>query len=394
MLERNLTRFVLPKDLKLLDIKTSSRGHIWVVEKVRQDFEICPKCATPSNTRAGRCKVKVRDEGLRGEVLYLEIHKHRYMCKNCKKSFREPVSIVWPRRKTTTRFRKSLAKTCHNYTNLTRVRKEQKVSSGLQYQVYYEQIETKLRERMNQSWPTHLGIDEHFFKRKMGFTKFVTMFTDLKKRRLFEVAEGKTVKGLIDQMSSIPGRENVQVVTIDMCSGYRSFVKKMFPNAKIVSDKFHVLRLLNPAIMKAGKQIEGHKQLLKTRKLLLRSRTKLDYWVRSDIDSYLKDKPVLNELYRTKEEMFELYRTKGTNKALKKLNKMIEKMKQSPTKAIQKLRKTLMAWKNEILLYFEKRWTNALTEALNNTAKLVQKRGYGYKNFKNYRLRVLSACYF
>ena len=394
MLEKNLTRFVLPKDLKLLNIKISSKGYTWICEKIRQEFEICPKCATPSNTRAGRCKVKVRDEGLRGEILYLQIHKHRYFCKSCKKTFTEPVSLVWPRRRTTQRFRKALAKDCHNFSNMSKVRRKNKVSSGLMYQVYFEQVKTKLRERMGQSWPTHLGIDEHFFRRKKGYSQFVTMFTDLKKRKLFEVAEGKSGKTLIEQLNSMPGRLNVKVVAIDLSSSYRAFVKKMFPNAIIVSDKFHVLRLLTGAIMAAGKKVEGHKQLLKTRKLLLRNRKKLDYFLRVEIDHYLKDKPHLNEIYRTKEQLFELYRTKGFNRASTKLNKIIQNAKNSNLKPLNTLAKTLSKWRHEILRYFLNPWTNALTEALNNTGKLVQKQGYGYKSFVNYRLRLLSACFF
>jgi transposase len=56
------------------------------------------------------------------------------------------------------------------------------------------------------------------------------------------------------------------------------------------------------------------------------------------------------------------------------------------------LRKTLMKWRNEILAYFETRLTNGRTEGFNNLAKLVQHRAFGYKNFRNYRLRLLNAC--
>lgn len=394
MLEKSLTHFVLPKDLKLIKIQRSKYGNTWVVEKVRQKFEVCPKCATPSTTMAGRCTSKVREQGLRDEVLHLLIHKHRYFCKSCKKTFTEPVSIVWPRRRTTQRFRKDLAKRCHNYCNLSRVRKEFRVSSGLMYQIYYEQISTKLNEFKGQSWPKHLGIDEHFFSRRKGFREFVTVFTDLKKRRLFDVSHGRSNKLLIEQIKNIPGRKNVKVVAIDMSGTYRSLVRKLFPNAMIVSDKFHVLRLLNPAIMSAGKKVHGHRQELKTRRKLLNSRIKLDYWQRSEIDFYLKDKPELNELYRFKEQMFELYRTKGWDRARKKINKMIEKMNASSLPAIQKLGRTFKKWTNEILFYFDRPLTNAFTEAMNNTGKLVQKQGYGYKSFVNYRLRLLSACIF
>lgn len=86
MLEGSLSHFILPKDLKLIEIKRSKYGNDWIVEKVRQKFEVCPKCATPSTTMAGRCKVKIREQGLRDEVLNLIIHKHRYLCKACKKN--------------------------------------------------------------------------------------------------------------------------------------------------------------------------------------------------------------------------------------------------------------------------------------------------------------------
>ncbi len=272
MLEANLTRFVLPSDLKLIDIRRYNNGYMWEVEKVRQQFEVCPKCATPSNTRSGRCSAVAKDEPLRNEGLWLKIHKHRYYCKRCRKTFTESVSAVWPKRRTTQRLRKAIAKSCGDFVDLTRVRQDYGISSGLIYKVYYEQIEIKLRERQGRSWPTVVGIDEHFFRRMRGFTEFVTVFTDLKKRGLFEVGFSKRGKDLTEQLKKIPGRENVKVVVIDLSSGYRSFVKKMFPNAVIVADKFHVVKLPSPAIMREGKQIHGHRQELKIRKKLLRSR--------------------------------------------------------------------------------------------------------------------------
>lgn len=377
MLEANLARFVLPSDLKLVNIKRHKGGYLWEVEKVRQAFEICPKCASPSNVQSGRCSVTVKDEPLREEKLWLKIHKHRYFCKSCRKTFTEPVSIVWPRRRTTQRLRKAITKDSIHFTDLSRVRDLYQVSTGLIYKVYYEQLDVKLRERRGASWPSVLGIDEHFFRRMKGFTEFVTVFTDLKKRELFEVALSKRGKDLMKQLESIPGRENVKVVVIDLSSGYRSFAKKMFPNAIIVADKFHVVKLPGPALMSAGRKIHGHKQELKTRRQLLRSRKSLDYFERSDIDRYLANHSTLDVLYRAKERLHEFYRIKGMDRALKALNKLITDFKSSSHEAVQKLGKTLKSWRNEIVVYFEKRYTNAFTETMNRVGKLVQRRGHG-----------------
>lgn len=105
-------------------------------------------------------------------------------------------------------------------------------------------------------------------------------------------------KSIIEQIQNIPGREDVKVVVIDMSNGYRSFVKEYFPNAIIIADKFHMLRLITPALLKVRKEIHGHRQDLFKRKLLLKKREELDYFVRSDIDKYLSHHQELDELYR------------------------------------------------------------------------------------------------
>lgn len=390
----DISRFFLSPELKFISSKKYKKGHLWEVEKVRQSCEICPKCATPSNVRYGRVTTLVRETPAQDKPLWLKIHKHRYFCKACKKPFTEVVDGVMPRRRTTQRFRKQLMKACTNYTDLSRVRKEQSCSSGLIYQVCYEQAEVKLRERKGAMWPTRIGIDEHFFTRRNGYTEYVTVITNHNKRKLFEVAYGKDKKGLIEQLKHIPGRERVKVVTIDMSNGYKSLVKTLFPNAKIVADKFHVLRLPTPAIIKERRLIHGHRQDLRTRRLLLKNRKDLDYDVRCEIDSYLKHHSDLDELYRAKEKLYEFYRAKGYGRAEQSFKKLIKQLEASDLAQLQKLKRTLKRWQREILLYFELRVTNALTEAINSRAKLLQKRASGYKSFKNYRLRLLSACAF
>jgi transposase len=254
-------------------------------------------------------------------------------------------------------------------------------------------MEIKLRERMGIPWPRILGVDEHRFKRgKTGFAEFVTVLTDVGRKRIFDLAETKNTQELVRQLDHIPGRERVEIVTLDLSRGYRSFVQNLFPQARLVADKFHVLRLITPAIIRERKNIHGHRQELRIRRQLLRSREKLDYFERSDLDHYLKQHPKLDELYRYKERLHQLYRTKGYNRARWALDGLLEQMRTSQLEEIQRLRRTLTQWKEEVLEYFRARYTNAFTEAMNSIAKLVQRRGCGYRNFENYRLRTLSAC--
>ena len=381
----HLNRFLLGNNLKLVSMRSYQNGYLWEVIKL-QSGSPCLKCGSTATVKSGKCSTLVREEPFRSTPLWLRIHKHRYLCKDCKSVFVEPVEGIWPRRKSTQRFRTFIAKSCSRMSDMATVSRTHMVSHGFAYKVYYEQTAIKLREyKSAMKWPEVIGIDEHFFRREKRFTQFVTMITDLKKKRAFEMVCGKDHKSLLEQLESIPGRHNVKVVVIDMSSTYKSFVKKFFPNAVMVADKFHVLRLFTPHIMKAGKDIHGHRKELSTRRKLLCSRKNLDYFLRVDIDRYLKNHDKLNELYRLKEKLFEFYRIKGYGRAIMAFNKLLEEMKTSALGEVHKLLETFKRWKHEILRYFENNYTNGFTERMNGTGKLVQRRAFGYRSFKNYR---------
>jgi transposase len=71
---------------------------------------------------------------------------------------------------------------------------------------------------------------------------------------------------------------------------------------------------------------------------------------------------------------------------------MADRFGQSPVPEILALRRTLVSWRAEILAYFETGLSNGRVEGFNGKAKLVRMRAYGYRSFKNYRLRLLNAC--
>ncbi len=73
------------------------------------------------------------------------------------------------------------------------------------------------------------------------------------------------------------------------------------------------------------------------------------------------------------------------------LTEQLEKSQQEP---LRRLANTLQTWWHELINYFTNRWTNGFTEATNGNAKALQKRARGYKNFVNYRLKTLNACFF
>lgn len=387
-----LARFVLLPELRLTAWKQSTYSESTAQAKKTSKMEVCPKCATPSTTIYDHRIVTLKDAPVRGSAIKLRVKKRRFYCKVCRKPFTEPLQGVMKGHRTTQRYRREVLWAAENFSDLKRVRKAYRCSSGFVYTALYEQLELRRRRDVNYPWPTTLGIDEHFFTRRRGRAEFATILVDYNNKRPRELAFGKVKGELIAQLEHIPGRENVRNVIIDMSDSYRSFVKDFFPNAQLIADKFHVLRLLTPSLNKHRVAITGDKRRLPLKRLLMSPRHKLLYYERDALDMWLKDHQELRELYAAKEAVYSFYRIKGYNRAARALTRITDALAHSKMKEIKRLRRTLMAWRNEILAYFESRLTNARTEGFNNVAKLVQKRAYGYRSFANYRLRLLNAC--
>jgi transposase len=393
MSEESLIRALLLPELTLVAFRRvpDSRLVEVVARKVPKE-EYCPRCATKSTTGYDRRRVRLKDEPFRGLRVWLIVEKRRLLCKPCGKVFTEPLD--WARKgfRHTRRYAYAALRACERYSDLVHVRRDFRCSAGWLYSTLYEQLELERRKRLY-PWPAKVGIDEHFFRRgKDGFRDFVTVVVDQKNHRLMEVVEGRTGGELEAALAAIPGRENVRTVAIDMSDPYRSFVRRFFPNAVIVADKFHVLRLLSPAINRHRKAITGDKRTNPIRRLLLRNGRDLDATSRWALRTWLADHPALRALYEAKERLAGFYRIRSHTQAARVLTAFTDSLAHSDVAELKTFRGTLMKWRKEVLAYFQTRATNGMTEGFNGKAKLVKRRAYGYRSFRNYRLRLLNAC--
>ena len=393
MPKASISNFCILPDLEF--VKFYGVGSYFYLEvKKNTLYEVCPKCATISYKIYDHRRVFIKDSPLRHKNVKLVINKRRFYCKHCSCVFTEPVSGISKGARSTERFKKALLWACENFADLKSVKKYLDCSYGFIYKILYEQLERQRKRHLNYPWPRTIGIDEHSFKKnkETGRKEFVSFIIDHRNKKAFEVVKGRSIEDLRESLSHIAHRENVHFVTMDLCTTYRNFVKGFFPNARIVADKFHVLRLLNPAINSRRKQITGDKRSNPIRLLLLKSGINVNSKTKAAMYQWLNTYPELREVYEYKEALQRFYRIKGYNRAEAVLTKLLDKMGTSKLDEIITLRKTLISWRKEILLYFSTRLTNARVEGFNNVAKVIKRRAYGYRSFKNYRLRVLNAC--
>jgi transposase len=179
---------------------------------------------------------------------------------------------------------------------------------------------------------------------------------------------------------------------MDLSTTYKSTIKKHFPNAKIVADRFHIHRMFTRLVNKFRKKITGDDRKNPIRKLLLRNQANLDCDEKYALYYFLNNEKhrELKEVYEIKEAVNRFYRINGHRRAGKALIKILDRMGQSKIAKVKGLRTTIMAWRKEILEYFTCKLSNGRVEGFNRKAKLLQRKAYGYSSFKNYRLRLLG----
>ncbi|MBV8879528.1 MAG: ISL3 family transposase, partial [Planctomycetaceae bacterium] len=243
--------------------------------------------------------------------------------------------------------------------------------------------------------PRVLGIDEHFFTRKAGFA---TTLCDLANRRIFDVVLGRSEKALEGYFNRLAGKSNVQVVCMDLSTTYRSLIRKHFPKALIVADRFHVIRLINQHFLSTWAQLDpngrANRGLLS---LMRRHEDRLDPEQRERLTDYLRGIPGLEAVYRFKQRLCRLllikHRTKRQCRRLVPyLLGSIQQLKTCGFPALESLGQTLWSWREEVARMWRFTRNNGITEGFHTKMEMITRRAYGFRNFENYRLRVRVLC--
>ena len=201
----------------------------------------CIRCGSRSLQSKGHYLRNVRHLESFGRSARLKIRCRRFRCKSCVRSFVEPLPGVLPGRHSSEPFRENIYTLHHEGIPSSVMGRFKKLASATVCRIYAQFTARKANERLSLDCPVVLGIDEHTLHKKK---QFATTFCDLGKRRIFDIVQGKAATDLEGFLSQLNGREKVKMVCIDLCSAFRSLVRRYFPNAILVADRFHVVRLV------------------------------------------------------------------------------------------------------------------------------------------------------
>lgn len=366
--------------------------------RIRAHFKgpvVCPHCG------GGRLRIKDRrirrprheSWGVRRCVLELETRK--WTCLPCKRSFWQRFPGILPRIRATEPFRRSVCQKHFDGISRSRLAQREKVSSATVERWFGDYLRRLAAERTSLVCPQVLGIDEHFFTRRHGYA---TTFCDLKNHRVYDVVLGRSEASLESYLRQLQGKEKVRVVCMDLANAYRSLVRKHFPQARIVADRFHVIRIVNHHFLACWKELDPAGA--KNRGLLSMMRRHRHH-LRPDQDqrlfAYLASRPGLEPVYRFKQKLCALLGEKHLNqnrcrKLAPRLLRMIAELRQVGFASLVQLGETLYSWKEEIATMWRFTRNNGITEGFHTKMEVLQRQAYGFRNFQNYRLRVRVLC--
>jgi transposase len=355
----------------------------------------CPHCSS-LKLRIKATLERCFNHALLGQRLVrLRIKIPKFLCKDCGRYFMYRVPGILPKKRSTEQFRREVFHQHQGGLTQSYLSKTHGISYSTIERWYQDFVVYRVSELTGRDCPRVLGIDEHFFSRKQGFA---TTFVDLKSHRVFDVVLGKYETDLKTFLLSLKGRERVKVVVIDMSEHYRSLIKKYFPNAKIVVDRFHVIRWVNHQFLNAWKQLDPQGRSDRSvLGLMRRHQWKLTTAQAIKLENYFAQHPEIRAIYDFKQGLVELLLNKHVTKRIAKdlipqflwyQNECLS----SPISAFQELGRTLRRWAEPIVRMWRFTKTNGITEGLHTKMEMISRRAFGFRNFPNYRFRVIALC--
>jgi|SRR5215469_10162972 len=230
--------------------------------------------------------------------------------------------------------------------------------------------------------------------------RYLTIVMDLDSGVVKFVGDGKGADALRPFWKRLRSSgAKVQAVAMDMSAAYREAVATQLPQAKIVFDHFHVVKLFNDKLSDLRRALYReatdvmHKEVLKgTRWLLLKNPENLD--PKNDEKRRLEEALALNQplatAYSMKDDLRRFWEQPGKHFATTFLDGWIRRAAASGIKILQQMAKTLAAHRSGLLAYYEVMISSGPLEGTNNKIKTMKRQAYGFRDLEFFKLKILA----
>lgn len=371
-------------DIEVQSLNQTPAGYQFVVRATTPP----PVCCLTPPVRNGVKRVEYRDLPMHGRHVSLLVDRQRYKCA-CGKTLYQPIPCVSDANMMTTRMVEYIEGRSLE-TPFTALGRELGIDESVARRIFRRWADKEL-SKLKLETPEVMGLDEiHMASTYRG------VVTDVKNRTLFDMLPNRNKATVLRFLSELPNKERVKVVTMDMWNPYRDAVQAIFPSAIIVVDKFHVVRMANDAMERVRKQLREsltpmqRLRLKDDRWILLRNTEDLEAHRRMMMETWFDQFPQLKAAYDAKEAFRDIWNSKTSAEAKERIMEWDASLAPEIEDAFFDLRRAMTNWGKEIVAFFDHRYTNAYTEAVNGIARIVNRAGRGY-SFRVLRAKMLLA---
>lgn len=336
-----------------------------------------------------------------GYKTLIRLRKRRFRCKVCGKMAVAETSLVKKNHQISTIVNQKITQKLIEKFPMTAIAESLSISTST---VIRKLKEFEFKSDLNHL-PEHMSWDEYSFKKgKMSF-----IAQDYDTRKIVAILDGRTQATIRNHFLrySRQVRSRVRVITMDMFSPYYDIARKLFPNAKIVLDRFHIVQHLSRAMNRVRIQIMNqfdrrsheYKALKRYWKLIQQDSRKLSdkRFYRPTFRSHLTNKEVLEKLLSYSQELrqhynlYQLLLFHFQEKQTDHFFSLIDETISSVNPIFQTVLKTFLKDKDKIMNALELPYSNAKLEATNNLIKVIKRNAFGFRNFDNFKTRILIA---
>jgi transposase len=309
------------------------------------------------------------------------------VCPNCGKRFDEHIDFLPRYSQFTNRVNLQIFRQLKECRSIKSIAKDNNMSPPTAAKIVNE-IDYKTGKL-----PEVLAIDE--FRGNAEGEKFQCILADPKNRRVVDVLPTRKHEMIRHHLLGFGNRRDVRFVVMDMTGGYRRLMHELFPQAKIIVDKYHYVRQITYAIERI--RIEEQKRLSdrwrkyfkRSKYLLLKDSDKLTIEDRIQLENLFRISPALEKAYALKQQFEYVKMSTNRKEAAKRLSKWIMDVQKSGLREMIKVSLTYQNWSIEILNSFEYPYTNGYIEGCNNRIKVLKRVSFGMPRFARFRRRIL-----
>ena len=373
----------------------------------------CEKCGVVNHDHAVIKNGKKMSLLKLGTVMFqparLKLWKQRFLCKACHQTFVAKTSLVQKHCFISNPIKTHIALELQTIQSMKAIGDRVAVSSPTVMRVLKTVGETL--ELNHQSLPEHLSFDEFkSVKEAAGAMSFI--FSNARTHEVMDIIENRQQGELIAyfQRLSYALRSQVKTVTIDMYSPYMTVIETCFPNAKLIIDRFHIVQHLNRSLNRLRIEVmnthrysrpKDYHKLKKQWKLVLKNSWKVNFdtfMTHRLYEGMVSQRMMVNYLLSFDEQFDWVYTLVNDLKYSLSVGNStqflyhLERSKERPLRRyIRTTMQTLEKYSEAITHCCTYTLSNGHLEGINNKIKTMKRSGYGYKNFKNLRARILIS---